>query len=80
MEVNGIAFPVLWHPLCCVDFTAWHHWTKDSKLLPSGLIGPVELRTGETCRGQVYTLYVIFIWSLNIRLFTGLKRHLGRIL
>ena len=25
-------------------FTTWHHWTKDDKLLPSGLIGPVVLR------------------------------------
>jgi hypothetical protein len=26
-------------------FTTWHHWTKDSRLLPSGLLGPVTLRT-----------------------------------
>ena len=26
-------------------FTTWHHWTKDDKLLPSGLLGPVVLRT-----------------------------------
>ena len=25
-------------------FTTWHHWTKDDKLLPSGLLGPVVLR------------------------------------
>ena len=25
-------------------FTTWHHWTKDDRLLPSGLIGPVVLR------------------------------------
>ena len=25
-------------------FTTWHHWTKDDKLLPSGLIGPVALQ------------------------------------
>ena len=25
-------------------FTTWHHWTKEDKLLPSGLIGPVVLR------------------------------------
>ena len=25
-------------------FTTWHHWTKDDKLLPSGLLGPVMLR------------------------------------
>ena len=24
-------------------FTTWHHWTKDDKLLPSGLLGPVRL-------------------------------------
>ena len=26
-------------------FTTWHHWTKDDDLLPSGLFGPVQLRT-----------------------------------
>ena len=26
-------------------FTTWHHWTKDAELLPSGLLGPVQLRT-----------------------------------
>ena len=26
-------------------FTTWKHWTKDDELLPSGLIGPVQLRT-----------------------------------
>ena len=26
-------------------FTTWKHWTKDDALLPSGLIGPVLLRT-----------------------------------
>lgn len=29
-------------------FTTWHHYTKDSSLLESGLIGPVTLRTTET--------------------------------
>lgn len=28
-------------------FTTWHHYTKDSPLLESGLIGPVTLRTAE---------------------------------
>jgi hypothetical protein len=28
-------------------FTTWHHWTKDSRLLESGLIGPVMLRSAE---------------------------------
>jgi hypothetical protein len=28
-----------------LTFTTWHHWTKDSPLLQSGLIGPVKLRT-----------------------------------
>ena len=27
-----------------VTFTTWHHWRKDSPLLPSGLLGPVVLR------------------------------------
>ena len=26
-------------------FTTWHHWKKDDKLLSSGLLGPVTLRT-----------------------------------
>jgi hypothetical protein len=30
-----------------LTFTTWHHWTKDSPLLESGLIGPVTLRTAE---------------------------------
>lgn len=25
-------------------FTTWHHWTKDDKPVPSGLLGPVILR------------------------------------
>ena len=28
-----------------LTFTTWHHWTKTSPLLESGLIGPVTLRT-----------------------------------
>ena len=28
-------------------FTTWHHYTKDSQLLDSGLIGPVTLQTAE---------------------------------
>jgi hypothetical protein len=31
-------------------FTTWHHWTKDSPLLESGLLGPVTLRTAEIIR------------------------------
>jgi hypothetical protein len=30
-----------------LTFTTWHHWTKDSPLLESGLIGPMTLRTAE---------------------------------
>lgn len=30
-----------------LTFTTWHHWTKDDKLLPSGLLGPVVLQTAE---------------------------------
>ena len=30
-----------------LTFTTWHHWTKDSRLLESGLLGPVVLRTVE---------------------------------
>lgn len=30
-----------------LTFTTWHHWTKDSMLLESGLLGPVTLRTAE---------------------------------
>lgn len=28
-----------------ITFTTWHHWTKDSPLLPSGLLGPVMLES-----------------------------------
>ncbi len=30
-----------------LTFTTWHHWTKDSPLLESGLLGPVTLHTAE---------------------------------
>ena len=30
-----------------VTFTTWHHWSKDAPLLPSGLLGPVQLQTAE---------------------------------
>jgi hypothetical protein len=30
-----------------LTFTTWHHWTKDSPLLESGLLGPVTLQTAE---------------------------------
>jgi hypothetical protein len=30
-----------------VTFTTWHHWTKDSPLLESGLLGPVHLTAAE---------------------------------
>ena len=30
-----------------LTFTTWHHWTKDSPLLESGLLGPVTLSTAE---------------------------------
>ena len=30
-----------------LTFTPWHHWTKNSPLLESGLLGPVTLRTAE---------------------------------
>jgi len=29
-----------------VTFTTWKHWRKGSALLPSGLLGPVTLRSG----------------------------------
>jgi hypothetical protein len=28
-------------------FTTWRHWQKDDALLPSGLLGPVQIRQGE---------------------------------
>ncbi len=28
-----------------VTFTTWHHWSKDSRLLESGLIGPVAIKS-----------------------------------
>ncbi len=30
-----------------VTFTTWHHWTRDSTLLDSGLLGPVTIRVAE---------------------------------
>jgi hypothetical protein len=30
-----------------LTFTTWRHWTKDSPLLESGMLGPVTLRTSE---------------------------------
>jgi hypothetical protein len=30
-----------------LTFTTWHHWSKDSPLFASGLLGPVTLRTAE---------------------------------
>ena len=31
-------------------FTTWRHWSKDESLLPSGLLGPVFIRTAEIAR------------------------------
>ena len=31
-------------------FTTWKHWDKRDELLPSGLLGPVLLRTGVIAR------------------------------
>jgi hypothetical protein len=31
-----------------LTFTTWHHYTKDSPLLESGLLGPVTLQSAET--------------------------------
>jgi hypothetical protein len=31
-----------------LTFTTWHHWTKDSPLLESGLLGTVTLRSSES--------------------------------
>lgn len=33
-----------------VTFTTWHHYNKESPLLPSGLLGPVKLRPGVQCQ------------------------------
>jgi hypothetical protein len=30
-----------------LTFTTWRHWTKDGKLLDSGLIGPVVIESGK---------------------------------
>jgi hypothetical protein len=35
-----------------LTFTTWHHWTKDSPLLESGLLGPVTLWTAEIIRAN----------------------------
>jgi len=29
-----------------LTFATWHHWNKDDALLPSGLLGPVQVRAG----------------------------------
>ena len=31
-----------------LTFTTWHHWKKDDKLLPSGLLGPVTVTVSQT--------------------------------
>ena len=31
-------------------FTTWRHWAKDESLLPSGILGPVFIRTAEIAR------------------------------
>ena len=31
-----------------VAFVTWHHWKKDDKLLPSGLLGPVKILTAQS--------------------------------
>jgi hypothetical protein len=31
-------------------FTTWHHWNKDDELLPSGMLGPVQLKIAEVKR------------------------------
>ena len=36
-------------------FTTWRHWTKNDKPLPSGLIGPVIIRFGETAERSATT-------------------------
>jgi hypothetical protein len=35
-----------------LTFTTWHHWTKTSPLLESGLLGPVTLRSAEIIPAQ----------------------------
>ncbi len=35
-----------------LTFTTWHHWTKNSPLLESGLLGPVKLETAEIIRAE----------------------------
>jgi len=31
-----------------IAFTTWHHWSKDDKLLPSGLLGPVRVLAAQS--------------------------------
>lgn len=31
-----------------VAFSVWHHWNKDDKLLPSGLLGPVRISVAQS--------------------------------
>jgi hypothetical protein len=34
-------------------FTTWHHWRSDDELLPSGLLGPVQIRQINVINGGV---------------------------
>lgn len=38
-----------------LTFTTWHHWNKNDPLLPSGLLGPITLRTAEVVYPSVGT-------------------------
>ena len=35
-----------------LTFTTWHHWDKEDELLPSGLFGPVRIRTVKEVTAQ----------------------------
>ena len=42
-----------------LTFTTWHHWTKDSPLLESGLLGPVTLRTAEMIPAKLIIIAIV---------------------
>jgi hypothetical protein len=45
MRFAAICMRYGWKPGIRVTFSTWKHYSKDSPLLESGLLGPVRLRT-----------------------------------
>ena len=45
-------------------FATWHHWAKDDNLLPSGLLGPVRLKTADDEVSRYLFLRVLSVFGL----------------